>query len=80
MDLGKTGWDGVDWIDLAQNRVKWRVLVNAVLKLWVPQNAGRFSGSAQLHRANVQHLPQQTSGKGTYSGYPVSQLKLEPGT
>jgi hypothetical protein len=30
-------WDvGVDWIDLAQDRDRWRVLVNAVMNLWVP--------------------------------------------
>jgi hypothetical protein len=30
-------WDrGMDWIDLAQNREKWRVLVNAVKNLRVP--------------------------------------------
>jgi hypothetical protein len=35
-DLGETGWGGVDWIDLAQDRDKWRALVNAVMNLWVP--------------------------------------------
>jgi hypothetical protein len=36
MDLGEVGWGGVDWIGLAQNRDKWRALVNAVMTLWVP--------------------------------------------
>jgi hypothetical protein len=35
-DLGEIGWDDVDWIGLAQDRYKWRVLVNLVLNLWVP--------------------------------------------
>jgi hypothetical protein len=30
-------WDGaIDWIDLAQNRDRWRALVNAVMILQVP--------------------------------------------
>jgi hypothetical protein len=35
MDLGEVGWDGVDWIDLAQDRNRWRALVNSVLNLRV---------------------------------------------
>jgi hypothetical protein len=36
MDLLEIGWGGVDWIGLAQDRDKWRVLVNAVMNLRVP--------------------------------------------
>jgi hypothetical protein len=36
IDLRVIGWDGVDWIDLAQNRDRWWVLVNTVMNLWVP--------------------------------------------
>jgi hypothetical protein len=36
MDLREIGWDDMDWIDLAQKRDQWRVLVNAVMKLRVP--------------------------------------------
>jgi hypothetical protein len=35
VNLGGTGWGGVDWIGLTQDRGKWRTLVNAVIKLWV---------------------------------------------
>jgi hypothetical protein len=60
MDLREIGWDGVDWIDLAQNRDQWRALVNAVMRLPVPKNAGKFwsgctiggfSRRAQLHES-----------------------------
>jgi hypothetical protein len=36
IDLGEIGWEGVDWIDLAQNRDHWRALVNALMNLRVP--------------------------------------------
>jgi hypothetical protein len=36
MDLGDIGWDGMDWIDLAQDRDQLRALVNTVMNLRVP--------------------------------------------
>jgi hypothetical protein len=36
INLRKIGWDDMDWIDLAQDRDQWRVLVNAVINLRVP--------------------------------------------
>jgi hypothetical protein len=35
MDLQEVGW-GMDWFELAQDRDRWRVLVNAVMTLRVP--------------------------------------------
>jgi hypothetical protein len=58
MDLGEVGRGNVDWIDLAQDRNRWRALVNSVLNLRVPCNAGKLSSgltssglsiSVQLH-------------------------------
>jgi hypothetical protein len=36
IDLGEVEWDNVDWIGLAQDRNRWRALVNSVLTLRVP--------------------------------------------
>jgi hypothetical protein len=35
MDLREMGWGGMDWIDLVQDRVRWRALVNTVMNLRV---------------------------------------------
>jgi hypothetical protein len=36
IDLLEIGWGCVDWVGLAQDRDKWRALVNAVMKLRFP--------------------------------------------
>jgi hypothetical protein len=36
IDLRSIEWDGMDWIDLAQDRDMWRALVNTVMNLRVP--------------------------------------------
>jgi hypothetical protein len=36
MDPGEVEWGDVDWIGLAQDRDKWRALVNAVMKIRIP--------------------------------------------
>ena len=36
MYLLEVGWEGMNWTDLAQDKYKWRALVNALMKLRVP--------------------------------------------
>jgi hypothetical protein len=36
MDPREIGWDGMDWIDLDQDRDQWMALVNTVMKFRVP--------------------------------------------
>jgi hypothetical protein len=36
MDIREVGWEDMNWIELAQDRDRWRALVNAVMNLQVP--------------------------------------------
>jgi hypothetical protein len=58
MHLREIGWNGIDWINLAQDWDQWKALVNKVMNLRVPQNTTKFLSScttggysrrAQLH-------------------------------
>jgi hypothetical protein len=62
MDLRGIGRGGMDWIGLAQSRDQWKALVNTVIKLRVPEYAGKFfsgctiggfSTRSQLHEVRL---------------------------
>jgi hypothetical protein len=42
MDLREIGWGGMDWTDLAQDRNKWRALVNTLMNLRILRNVRKF--------------------------------------
>jgi hypothetical protein len=67
MELLEIGLSVVDWIDLTQDRYRWRAFVNSVMNLRIPYNAGKLpsgciscdlSSGTQLHRVSwlVSHL------------------------
>jgi len=52
MDLQEIIWEGMDWIDLAQDMDRPEALLNLVLNLRVPWNVGNFVAGKGM----VKHL------------------------
>jgi hypothetical protein len=44
-DFREIGLGGMDWIDLAQDRNRWRPVVNTVMNPRDPENVGKFLSS-----------------------------------
>jgi len=36
IEIQEVGCEGMNWIELAQDRNRWRAVLNAVMNLWVP--------------------------------------------
>jgi hypothetical protein len=46
MDLREISWGSMNWIDLAQDKDRWRALMCMVMNLRIPKNAGNFLSSS----------------------------------
>jgi hypothetical protein len=72
--LGRLAWGGVDWIRLAQDRVRWRAVVSAVMNLRVLGH-GVSASRQQLH--SEEQNKHRTKGNGIrkrkYSGRKITE-------
>jgi hypothetical protein len=54
MDLGEVGWGDVDWIGLAQDRNRWRAVVNSVLNLRFHEMLGNYLVATRLVFSSIE--------------------------
>jgi hypothetical protein len=68
--IKELGWEAVDWIELAQDRDLWRVLVSTLMIRQCPYKTGNFltmSGSVSFARRSLLHAV------GSYDTVPFVQ-------
>jgi hypothetical protein len=57
VDLLGTGWECVDWVQLAHNISQVRVTVKLRMSFWIPQNGGNFLTSFISEGRQLLKLP-----------------------
>jgi hypothetical protein len=80
INLREIGWDGVDWIDLAQDRDQWRALVNTVSNLRVPSNSGKFLSRRFGRREEEKNLSYRNSNSDPSVVQPVASRYTDKAT
>jgi hypothetical protein len=55
MDLRKIGWEGVDWMHMAQNRDQWQALVTTAINLQVQKKQNIFRLTISFSRRTLFH-------------------------
>jgi hypothetical protein len=58
----------MDWIDLAQNKDRWRALVNAFINLRFPENAGNFLTAEQFFSSKYRLIFPLSRAVNKYKG------------